>query len=648
MVLVYPGVQKGISHHSTVSYGLTYETDFPSSLIGSYAATGLDSSVCTDRYSRLGAYGYGDDQQQGAIPGFRHLGNINWDSINWRSLESQCFERNSERYKPGQVDPRRIEHILPRAPPSASKPNHHGNTDAASGPQFQSRSAVVLRTWHDMEWTENHKHYVRSLVMELSLHTGAEYEVFLLCHVKDPNVSLLVDDQDGMQRLKAKYIPPEFADMTILYNEETLKAWYPKVEEHSPNLQYWQPIQVFSQLYPNFDFYWHLEMDARFTGHAYHFMEQTAKFAKEQPRKYLWERNAYWYIPGTHGSWQDFRKMVDESVRNKESVWGPKPVSGLTAAGPRPPVADPKNDNYEWGVGEEADFVSFLPIFDPTDTQWTYPNKLWNVPGDAARRASAVAMGRISRTLLHLMHDAEIEKGIGVVSEMTAPTFALWHGLKAVYVPHPLYIDGKWTSKELGRILNPGPPEKINGGGDSIWNFDHKWDHILFRMSYMFTAQTAEDLYRRWLGYKIDPHQYTDGTYGQDPTSNRGGASQTPFTVTSGEIIPDVAGLSGLVRASNSSSSAPNNTKTCVQDSSRETAIGAGVGVPLGIIALGCMAWAVWERRARQRTTTSSSSEFSFLERNQAYDKSYSQRPVGELPASLPEAAELGDEVRQR
>ncbi|GAB1201896.1 hypothetical protein APSETT445_000491 [Aspergillus pseudonomiae] len=497
MVLVYPGVQK----------------DFPSSLIGSYAATGLDSSVCTDRYSRLGAYGYGDDQQQGAIPGFRHLGNINWDSINWRSLESQCFERNSERYKPGQVDPRRIEHILPRAPPSASKPNHHGNTDAASGPQFQSRSAVVLRTWHDMEWTENHKHYVRSLVMELSLHTGAEYEVFLLCHVKDPNVSLLVDDQDGMQRLKAKYIPPEFADMTILYNEETLKAWYPKVEEHSPNLQYWQPIQVFSQLYPNFDFYWHLEMDARFTGHAYHFMEQTAKFAKEQPRKYLWERNAYWYIPGTHGSWQDFRKMVDESVRNKESVWGPKPVSGLTAAGPRPPVADPKNDNYEWGVGEEADFVSFLPIFDPTDTQWTYPNKLWNVPGDAARRASAVAMGRISRTLLHLMHDAEIEKGIGVVSEMTAPTFALWHGLKAVYVPHPLYIDGKWTSKELGRILNPGPPEKINGGGDSIWNFDHKWDHILFRMSYMFTAQTAEDLYRRWLGYKIDPHQYTDGTY---------------------------------------------------------------------------------------------------------------------------------------
>ncbi|CAI7585728.1 unnamed protein product [Penicillium crustosum] len=32
----------------------------------------------------------------------------------------------------------------------------------------------------------------------------------------------------------------------------------------------------------------------------------------------------------------------------------------------------------------------------------------------------------------------------------------------------------------------------------------------------MFTTQTAEDLYRRWLGYPIDPNQYTDGTYHQD------------------------------------------------------------------------------------------------------------------------------------
>ncbi|KAF7591725.1 hypothetical protein BBP40_001169 [Aspergillus hancockii] len=516
MVSVYPGVPEGDIYSWEASQVSNVRAGFPYPLIGSYAAMGLDASVCADRYSRFGAYGNGENRQHGAIPGFRSLGNIDWDTVNWWSLESQCFERNAERYAPSHTDPRRIEHSLPFGP-SSSTVIPRDNTGVSSGLQFKSRSAVLLRAWHDMEWTENLKHYVRSLIMELSLHSGSEYVVYIICHVRDPQVSLNANDQEDMQRLKAKYIPPEFSDMTILFNDKILEAWYPKIEEHSTNLQYWQPVQIFSQLYPDFDFYWQLEMDARLTGHAYHFMEQAAKFAKEQPRKYLWERNSYFYIPGTHGTWQDFTRMVDGLMRNKESVWGPKPFSQLTPAGPKPPVAHPKNDNYEWGVGEEADVMTFLPIFDPVDTQWTYPNKVWNVPEETLRRASPVAMGRISKSLLHLIHDAQSSSGIGVVSEMTAPTFALWHGLKAVHVPHPLYVDGKWTSKELGRILNPGPPEKVNGARDSIWNFDHRWDHILFRLSYMFSTQTAEDLYRRWLGYKIDPNQYTDGTYHQDP-----------------------------------------------------------------------------------------------------------------------------------
>lgn len=106
---------------------------------------------------------------------------------------------------------------------------------------------------------------------------------------------------------------------------------------------------------------------------------------------------------------------------------------------------------------------------------------------------------------------------IAMASEMTAPTLALWHGLKAVHVPQPIYTDGKWTSKELGRIMNQGAAEKINGGEDSIWNWDHRWDHILYRLSYMFTAQSPGDFYRRWMGFKIDHSQHTDGSYHQDP-----------------------------------------------------------------------------------------------------------------------------------
>lgn len=254
-------------------------------------------------------------------------------------------------------------------------------------------------------------------------------------------------------------------------------------------------------------------MDSRQTGHMYHFLERAVTFARQQPRKYLWERNAYMYIPGAQGNWNQFMQMVDTSMKGKKSVWGSRPAQNINPAGPKPPVSSPIQDKYEWGVGEDADLITFLPIFDPVDTQWTFPNELHNVPLDTPRRTSPVAMGRVSKTLINLMHEAQKKDGIGLASEMTAPSFALWHGLKAVHVPHPIYLDGKWTPTELGRIFNPGAPEKINGGPDSIWNFDHKWDHMLFRMSYMFSGQTGEDLMRRWLGYKPSQDQYIDGSY---------------------------------------------------------------------------------------------------------------------------------------
>jgi hypothetical protein len=132
---------------------------------------------------------------------------------------------------------------------------------------------------------------------------------------------------------------------------------------------------------------------------------------------------------------------------------------------------------------------------------------------------------------------------------MTAPSFALWHGLKAVHVPHPIYSDGKWTPKELNRIVNKGSPERLNGGPDSIWNWDHKYDHILFRTSYMFTTQTAEDLYRRWLGYVADPHQYTDGSYVSVLPGLILSGAQRALTVQmfSTKTLRDVTGLTMVI-----------------------------------------------------------------------------------------------------
>lgn len=172
--------------------------------------------------------------------------------------------------------------------------------------------------------------------------------------------------------------------------------------------------------------------------------------------------------------------------------------------GPEPPNPSPEDDDFNWGVGEEADLITFLPIFNPKETTWTFPDKVWNFKHGlhTPRRAGVITMGRYSRRLLNLIHKSQATRGLGLASEMTGASWSLYHGLKAVHVPHPIYADGQWTPHELARIYNRGLPENINGGPDSIWNFDHLYDHIMYRLSYMFTTHTAEDLYRRWLGYR--------------------------------------------------------------------------------------------------------------------------------------------------
>ncbi|KAL4820355.1 hypothetical protein BDW67DRAFT_172598 [Aspergillus spinulosporus] len=428
MVLAYPGIQK----------------DIPIPIFGSYNALGIDGNTCTTRFSRLSAYGYGE------------------------------FGTNAGLVSAGIPSPVKVD----------------WNEDDAMSQHHEKRTAVILRAWHNMMWTENMQQYVRSLVMELSLHSGGEYEVFLLTHVKDNEIPLYAADGDSnAQSLKEKFIPREFWDMTIFFSDETLMAWYPSVEEHRPSYQHLQPIQIFSALFPQYDYIWQLEMDSRLTGHFYHFLERASVFAKKQPRKYLWERNAYFHIPGAHDTWDAFIKTTDQSLTGKSTIWGPAPPPSnswtQTPLGPTPSVPRPEDDNYTWGTDEEADLITFLPFFDPTVTNWVFSDVLWSFPAGTPRRASPVTMGRYSKLLLKAIHNAQTTEGVAIVSEVTAPTFAIWHGLKAVHVPHPVYVDGKWASKELDRIVNRGDPEIINGGSDSVWNWDHKFDHILYRMSYI-------------------------------------------------------------------------------------------------------------------------------------------------------------------
>ncbi|KAJ5183661.1 hypothetical protein N7492_001277 [Penicillium capsulatum] len=491
MMLVYKGKQIG----------------FPEARFGSYEAIGLDKDVCADRYSRFAAYGY-DNEGHDIVPGFSRPPPVNWFEVDWHQLQTLCFERNADRYHPAsarnQTNQRPLSFELREPPRKSYEPESASASQNAK--TYHSRSAVLIRAWHSMLWTANHREYLRALIMELALHSGAEYEVFLLIHVKDEELPIF-SDAKTMQRLR-KSIPPEFRNMALFFNDKLLEAWYPKIVEHSPILQHHQPLQIFSQLYPHFDYYWQLEMDGRHTGHIYHFLDRSISFAKQQPRKYLWERNAYFYTPGAHGTWENFTRLVEEGLTATDqadtSIWGSILGTGIRPLGPDPPVEHPAQDNYTWGIGEEADLITFLPIFNPKDTQWTFPDRIWNFRYglDTPRRTAVITMGRYSRRLLDFIHNAQATRGLGLASEMTGPSWALYHGLKAVHVPHPIYADGQWTPHELARIYNRGSPGNINGGPDSIWNWDHLYDHIMYRLSYMFTTHTAEDLYRRWLGYR--------------------------------------------------------------------------------------------------------------------------------------------------
>ncbi|KAJ5795053.1 hypothetical protein N7457_001652 [Penicillium paradoxum] len=491
MISVYRGVQKG----------------FPSPMFGSQRVLNIDSDVCVDRYSRYGIYGLEEDNEE-AIPGFQRPGRVLWEDIDWGYLQSQCYERNADRYDPERGDQHYGQHSLSIDHPDPSQ--HMGKSRKPDYLSYKSRSAVVLRASESMKWTASHAQYLRSLIMELSLHSGSEYSVFFMVDIHNQSIDL--KDDETIEALKQELVPAEFRNMTLFFSERLLEEWYPKMEEHCAIYQHLQAMQVFSQIYNEFDYYWQFEFDNRIIGHTYHFLEQAINFAKSQPRRYLWERNAYFYTPGVHGTWKKFSNMVTRSMKNKQSIWGPARHKDITPIGPKPPVPNPKDDNFKWGVGEEADLITFLPIFNPRNTSWTFPWMLWNLPRNIPRRTSVITQWRISKQLLTAMHDGQHNHGQAFASEMSAPSWALLHGLKAVHVPQPIYVDGKWSPSEMARIFNRGPPENVNGGPDSIWNWDHRFDYLWYRTSYMFATQTAEDLFRRWLGFRAEPGFYLNGT----------------------------------------------------------------------------------------------------------------------------------------
>jgi hypothetical protein len=262
------------------------------------------------------------------------------------------------------------------------------------------------------------------------------------------------------------------------------------------------PLQRFSREHPEFDYYWNWEIDTRYIGHHFHFTDQISEWAKQQPRRGMWERNERFFIPSAHGKYEtDFRMEVEK--QSGHQVWGPVKVEDVHPLGPTPPVYFAQNDRYDWGVGEEADLITLLPLFDPQGTDWTIARDVWNYKeGESTyRRAAIVCQVRVSKRLLDLMHEENLS-GHHMASEMWPHTISLHHGFKAVYAPHPIFMDRAWPTDALTQIYNPGPRGVAGSHPLSVFSWGR--EEVFRGFTWYYHATFPAHLYRLWMGWRDD------------------------------------------------------------------------------------------------------------------------------------------------
>lgn len=567
---------EGLVKIPRVHYYVGVPQGFPDAAMGSYGVLGLRDDICFERFGRLGPYGFGysvrrggtgaglEGDREGAMDFWledKNVTAVDYSNIRWAQIQEACALKNKKRFVHGKSVRKNLfqnmrtleEHEgSTQETPSMTKrktisraslkpSNSTIAKDSNAKKKIIPRTAIIIRTWWDRQYSPEDIIYLRSLIAELSLLSGGEYIVHFLVHVRDDNLPIWADEQI-YNRILENALPGEFHGMGTLWSEKQMSLIYGGLEEsffrdlpvHGVYRGTFLPVQYFSHQHPEYDFFWNWEMDVRYTGQWYHLLDRVRGWTKAQPRKGLWERNGRFYIPSVHGSWEDFRQMVrvqtemgTDSPNNLWSapkagpetrpgasssqskadtpVWGPlSPPDMLRAQeDPMPPTTIEK-DKYEWGVGEEADLITFNPIFDPDGTTWFFTEDVtgYNVTeGLPPRRAAITTTSRLSRRLLRTMHRETMLARHIMFSEMWPASCALHHGYKAVYAPHPVYIDRDWPTSYLASVMNAGRNGASGGARTSVYG---SREHNFKGTTWFYEARFAPNLWRRWLGYKVD------------------------------------------------------------------------------------------------------------------------------------------------
>ncbi|EME43036.1 hypothetical protein DOTSEDRAFT_72434 [Dothistroma septosporum NZE10] len=502
---------------------------FPSAAIGFANMTG--SSVhghCVDRYHRYGPYGFGQEGIDYPKDWQRPISRPDWNSVDFKELQDKCLVANRDRYMPEARQPSEVKPGKDR-PKTAQHPPH---SQQVRLPSYQRRTAILFRITEEYKFADDERQNLRALITELSLRSGGEYQVFLMVEVDDKNMDIWRKEQLYQDVLRI--VPREFRSITILWNDKLFEKWYPKIGNWDPFWHSHMATQYFSINHPEFDYVWNWDSNVRYTGNYYELLEGVSEFAKGMPRKYLWELNQRFYVPSVHGSYVEFVQSTYAAVKHAathqgyqaiwgEQSWDKKKQSPIGTE----PLKSMDEDDFIWGSKEEADLITFQPMWNPVDVDWAYKDMIWNFLKDyaptfteedpkassfrhsdfanMARRTSIGSHMRLSKKLLYAMH-VENLAGRTMAAEMWPATAALHHGLKAVYAPHAVWTDRKWPGWYLDAVLNAQRDKEAQWGqrSDSIWIYDRS--HNLAGTTWFVEAGFAKTLYRRWLGMRrIDP-----------------------------------------------------------------------------------------------------------------------------------------------
>ena len=450
----------------------------PEPMLGSYDALDLRKDVCFDRYGRYGPYGFGYEMDQGGT-GLGMRGDtdgtemilhprfhIDWRKVDLGRAQTICRQKNEHRFsnRSSTYTDDVFHHAENWPGSSSSTPSETATSKNSHIP----RTAIVLRLWDTYKWTNYSDLYIRSLVSELNLNTGAEYDIHMLIQIKDGSPIFASDKV--YNAVLDRVVPAEYRPMATLWSEDLMELLYPGPFEpqfqrpgpiHSVGRSMHMALQWFGMSHPEYDFFWNWEMDMRYVGHWYELFDRVSGWAERQPRRGLWERSGRFYIPSAHGEWHAFVDETERRAKNGpgELIHGPQTFSGWEGEErtgvfgenyrghyglPSPAPSTNEDPSSQWGIGEPADYISFLPLFNPAST-------FWNIRADVSgydtslpippRRASIVTASRFSHRLLTIMHKETSLARHSMCGEMFPASMSLHYGLKAVFAPHPVYFN---------------------------------------------------------------------------------------------------------------------------------------------------------------------------------------------------------------